>query len=139
MGQPETAAALAREALAILAQAFGSGHPYTAYCHLALGVALRDGGHPGDAEPELRRSLATLTKALPAGHPQISLNRVELALCLMALDRLDEAEAQLREALPGLQASPAPDAAQVNRIQGLLGEIAGRRGTARRASSGAAR
>ncbi len=121
---------LAQQALTILEGAFGPAHPYAAYAHLALGLALRDQGKAAAAEIHLRQGLTSLAKALPPGHPQLALSKLELAAILADLGRLDEADTLLREALPHLQTLYGPGGQDVKRAQSLVALIARRRGSA---------
>jgi tetratricopeptide (TPR) repeat protein len=125
------AVTLAQQAVANLEAVFGPRHPYAAYAHMALGLALRDQGKAAAAEPHLRQGLIVLARSLPPAHPQTVLNKLELAVCLTDLGRLDEAEALAKEALPRLQALYGAGAPPVKRALGILDTARANRGEVR--------
>ena len=93
------AGALAREALAIAENTFGTDHPNTARSLNNLAVVLRDQGRYGEAELLHRQALAIGQKVLGAEHPNTAASLNNLAAVLDAQGRYGEAEPLHRQAL----------------------------------------
>jgi hypothetical protein len=68
-GEPESAEALERPAMALLRETLGAHHPDTLVCEANLAISLRQEGHTQDAKELQAQVLADFARILGSSHP----------------------------------------------------------------------
>jgi len=106
--RPEEALAVQRRALAVMEQRLGLQHRQTHETALALGVALRDHGRLGEAEPQLRAACRGMARMFGKQHRDVFSCASQLGLALIE-QRPKEAEALFRRAHKGYAKALGPE------------------------------
>lgn len=97
LGDADSAASIARAAIALRERLDGPDHPAVAREYMRLSVALRNGGHPDAAEPAIRHALDIQRRRhLPAEHPHLLETEHELGFVLLERGKYADAERLLR-------------------------------------------
>lgn len=91
-GQYSEAANVAKEALKVAKETFGSNHPNVATSMNILGLLYYSQGKYGKTEPLFKRALAIMERSLGKGHPNVATVLENIADLYMKTGREDEAK-----------------------------------------------
>ncbi|GJG85769.1 hypothetical protein tb265_09500 [Gemmatimonadetes bacterium T265] len=123
----DSAATIARQAVALRERLEGPEHLSVALAYMRLSVALRNGHHIPPAERAIRRALAIQRRRLPAEHPHLLQVENELGVVLIEAGAYAEADRILRHVLR-VRERTAPESRDHAATLYALGDLRARQG-----------